>query len=92
MMSEYMPGPWSLWHNEKGAFIVTVNTPEGTTICSRNSIERHAAESIANAHLIAAAPDMFELLKLAIGDSEYVLSNWFWDEVREIIAKVDSRT
>jgi hypothetical protein len=41
------------------------------------------------ANLIASAPEMLALLKLALGDTEYVLSQGFWDQVRAVIAKAE---
>ena len=57
--SEHTKGPWPLWHSDKGAFQIEVG---GFIVCSRNDVSHRAEESIANAHLIAAAPDMLSAL------------------------------
>lgn len=57
-MDEYTQGRWKLWHNDKGAFVISDNN--GAIIVKRNDWDHRAAESIANAHLIWAAADLFE--------------------------------
>lgn len=58
----HTPGPWELWTNDKGAFMISVDN--GTMIiCQRNDIEHRAEQSKANGHLLAAALDMLALLK-----------------------------
>jgi hypothetical protein len=51
---------------------------------------RTEEEALANAHLIAAAPDLLEALEsmLAITDRDHVV----WDEAREAIAKAKGET
>jgi hypothetical protein len=62
-MTDHTDGPWEISHLGKdGAWEIRV---EGFVICSRNRIDDLSLQSIANAKLIAAAPDMLAALKLA---------------------------
>lgn len=61
---KHTPGPWTLWE-ENGGFNITV---PGAVIASRAEWGNRAAESAANARLIAAAPDLFHALKLLLAD------------------------
>jgi len=68
---KHTPGPWGFsgpwgWLTKEGGFsIVAGKQNEQVVICSRNSCGPDAGEMIANARLIAAAPDMLEALKNA---------------------------
>lgn len=62
-MTAHTPGPWLLWQNDKGAFVI--NMADGVSvICSRNDFDHKAAESIANGRLIAEAPKLLAALRL----------------------------
>lgn len=43
-------------------------------------------ESFANAHLIAAAPEMYDLLSTIESDSNQV-PTWLWDRIQQVLAK-----
>jgi hypothetical protein len=58
----HTPGPWNLWCSERGEFYVSASGQE-FVICSRNPVDYRGAESVANAHLIAAAPDLLAALR-----------------------------
>ncbi len=85
-MNNHTPGPWFTVLERTYWKIVT---HDGITICSYD--EYPARLEKADAYLCAAAPEMLELLELAIGDAEYVLSQKFWKEVREIITKATNK-
>jgi hypothetical protein len=57
------PGPWVAYVSETGSFEVDA-THDGLpcAIASRGPWERNRAASAANAHLIAAAPDLLSAL------------------------------
>ena len=57
----HTPGPWACVSGaDKGAFTVYLPS-DGMVICSRNQYESKHAEFLANARLIAAAPDLLAL-------------------------------
>lgn len=58
--TEHTPGPWKLWQNDVGAFVISQG--DAAILCQRNDWDHRAAESSANARLISAAPDMLEAL------------------------------
>lgn len=66
----HTPGPWRLWlsPNEPGVFTLhgASRGPQGRdlTIARRNSGTPNGAEGIANARLLAAAPDLLAGLKV----------------------------
>jgi hypothetical protein len=47
-----------------------------------------APETIANARLIAAAPDLLDLLKTIENDAGQV-PGWLWDRIQAAIAKAE---
>ena len=55
-------GPWGWLTKEGGFSIVAGKQNEQVVICSRNSCSPDAGEMIANARLIAAAPEMLDEL------------------------------
>lgn len=66
-MSDHTPGPWSVNFGMRPPRIWAAAAPE-TTICDmpRWDIE-HWAEREANARLIAAAPDLLDACRVALG-------------------------
>lgn len=64
-MSKHTRGPWTMHDERAGAFIVTAGDREtGYPICARpSSIGEKESECLANARLIAAAPDLLEALE-----------------------------
>ncbi len=60
MSEKFTPGPWQLEELASGAFIV--DTP-AFPVCSRaQSLPEKRDEAYANAHLIAAAPELYTVL------------------------------
>ena len=85
----HTPGPWS-WMNGTLRADSTANPVLMPYLCVDNhGSGARLSVSEPNARLIAVAPDMLALLKLALGDTEYVLCQGFWDEVRAVIAKAE---
>ena len=62
--SNYTPGPWYTKHGH----ISSLRSSHGCTIanCNRSARGISDDEAEANAHLIAAAPEMLEALKVAL--------------------------
>jgi hypothetical protein len=60
-MSGHTPGPWRIaWSSENGAYHIE---GDGFAICRRGPWPNNAAESHANARLIAAAPDLLGVVR-----------------------------
>jgi len=67
-MSKHTPGPWACVSGaRKGEFTVYLPT-DGMLICSRNEYDDKHAEMLANARLIAAAPDLLKATMWARDD------------------------
>jgi len=66
-MSEYTPGPWWVVHGD------LVRTSSGRPI--RQSSDQPLAVRVADAHLIAAAPDLLEALRLILDEPDNDLLN-----------------
>ena len=64
-MSEHTPGPWNLWVGPKGAFQITKGD-DGAVLASRTDWDHRSLESIANARLISAAPDLLAALRAMV--------------------------
>ena len=63
--AKHSPGPWRL----HGGYKTLVVDNEHELVVDATDYNIHIGEAVANAHLIAAAPDMLEMLKEA---SEYL--------------------
>jgi hypothetical protein len=62
----HTPGPWTITRGtkERGSLARGIHRPDGATVVRFNGLGRPASrEGEANAHLIAAAPDLLEALK-----------------------------
>lgn len=60
----HTPGPWEAETVVNGAFeIATIRPDHYRVICSRQPWHHRAEESLANARLIAAAPDLLAVCK-----------------------------
>lgn len=98
-MSKHTPGPWVAQidkHIKRGRKplprMALVMVGGGQAIdCTYSGVDFE--ESAANARLIAAAPEMLEALKAALGflEDEGVLGD-LPDEMRAAIAKAEGRT
>ena len=62
-MSKHTPGPWLVGYAVRGAF--QIEDEYGMVLCTRNYWDNNAEASEANARLIAAAPDLLAMLKVA---------------------------
>jgi len=61
--SKHTPGPWFAETSNDGAWLIHV---AGSVLCQRTQWSHRADESTANAHLIAAVPDLLSGLKAAV--------------------------
>jgi hypothetical protein len=87
----HTPGPWTLALYDNGCFTVTgtMGDMHGAILCSRSDVpDRFVGEGNANAHLIAAAPDMKDALEfIAANSGDPVMEN----VARAAIAKAEGR-
>lgn len=83
-MSEHTPGPWEVARNGK-----TVNIPRGDKPC--HGVYGAFCGTLANAHLIAAAPDLLEALEEIViyagGADNALKDEYVMDRVYTAIAK-----
>jgi hypothetical protein len=69
MEIKHTPGPWKTPNpiadnsGTFGAMVFSVYADNGTHIYDKRIINKHVDEHKANARLISAAPDMFEVIK-----------------------------
>ncbi len=74
--TQHTPGPWKMGYFSGGSQYI--DSPINVHLCSiyvKNGMSALTSEQYANAHLIAAAPDLLELLSSdLIG---YLLDFWF---------------
>jgi hypothetical protein len=94
----HTPGPWIAEimpriGNYAGSFSVEV---EGLVICARAGVPSRASESAANAHLIAAAPDLLDVVKRLMtlytcfdGERPVGAITAVFDDARAAIAKAE---
>ena len=89
IMSEdkFAPGPWSA--PDKGKLIGAVVAKDGEIVCDPSGAGRYEDEAEANARLIAAATEMYELLALL--DNYYAVrgeSNRVTKTISQVLKKV----
>ncbi len=85
--AKHTPDSWILRTWDNGSWeIVAV---DGMVIASRNSYEDRAVEMAANAHLIAAAPDLLAVVQSAIRchESHQMYDKWSLHAARAAVAK-----
>ena len=88
-MSKHTPGKWETV--PKGHALTGVIFAGVEYICTLDESERvpvGSPEYMANARLIAAAPEMYELLKEA-KEANLLTSFIPWDRIAELIAKIE---
>ena len=93
-MSAHTPGPWLIDFCDAGGFYVyvepTVDMGATATIVSRGAWGHKAAESHANARLIAAAPELLAALHgllFKAPDATGEAHDAIWDAARSAYAK-----
>jgi hypothetical protein len=94
-MSEHTPGPWVVDDNREGREgLVTVYGADGSAVTCTGDMEDCTARDLADARLIAAAPDLLAAIEseavrraydAGLGASEW--EAFLWPEARAAIAK-----
>ena len=104
MKTKYTPGPWyfcgAVMRKDylKGenvdviAAIPTINEEAGPAICLISPESESTEIDRANAHLIAAAPELLDCLNkiIAIYESGYTLGPKMIIDIREVISKTEA--
>jgi hypothetical protein len=88
-MAKHTPGPWFL--DDDGRIFDTPDRGQLVAeVATADPAEPPAEEDVANARLIAAAPDLLAALEkvVAISDRKHDA----WDEARAAIAKAEGRS
>lgn len=66
MSAKFTPGPWKVGRANQHLVMVADGRSVGLEICRAKAfVSEYREQSLANARLIAAAPEMYEALKLA---------------------------
>jgi len=92
----YTPGPWKLLQVKSGSLRV-MSGPKNIAETSQATRIEDAQEVLANAHLIALSPRMFEALKALIAidfdteDENYDALAPILDEANAIVAKAEGK-
>jgi len=73
MSAKFTPGPWAVYPGTDGNEICAVDHSPGLPIRQVICGPRRGENWIANAHLIAAAPDMYEALQDLIALAEHAM-------------------
>jgi len=92
MAGKHTPGPWRLFLTTDGRALIGIGEETGEGITDRGfGTWRSGEEQIANARLIAAAPDLLEALKnlVAIYDDEFGIVAPEMDAARAALSKAD---
>ncbi|QDP50503.1 MAG: hypothetical protein Unbinned6284contig1001_59 [Prokaryotic dsDNA virus sp.] len=100
MNTKFTPGPWGMAEskNTLGDFVCNIHqsdgaeyTPHYSDVATTITGEKESIQK-ANAHLIACAPDMYEMLKLAMslmdGDSIEDFA-YQYQEIKSILNQVE---
>lgn len=92
----FTPGPWRADVEHHGGFNIYCRRDKGTggfrVVAHRRSMSHDRAESKANAHLIAAAPTMYEALHAAVYAMEMTgdhRTKWAIDQARAALSKAN---
>lgn len=87
-MSErsYTPGPWTIEPHGKGFALYSGRDAmhHGMNLVCLSEPDSNWE---ANARLIAAAPEMFELLE-TIENDDCAIPAWLWDKIQEVVKRV----
>lgn len=88
VMSKFTKGPWKVLLDEpknqywdKGGSVYSENL--GQKICDVSTLSMHKE---ANAHLIAASPDMFEVLD-SLENDDGSIPEFLWDMRNKVLAR-----
>lgn len=87
-MSKHTPGPWEVFHHSIGTGVTSTKAFDVSDVahCSGFNSRRTRDEELANARLIAAAPELLEVLKEIMSWEENEQMRWA-QKARAAIAK-----
>lgn len=94
-MTEHTPGPWKIVEDRNNHWgMVEIEGPavtvRGLTVAT--NVDAATARRItADARLIAAAPEMYELLR-SIENDDNSVPDWLWQRISEVVDKAEGRT
>jgi hypothetical protein len=80
-MSAHTPGPWSV--EDDTPFSLWVSCPDGKNPLHQNRLNR---DRLANARLMAAAPELLEALESIVASSA-LTDTQLWADARDAVAK-----
>ncbi|HUT57335.1 MAG TPA: hypothetical protein VNA25_05620 [Phycisphaerae bacterium] len=83
-MNGHTPGPWEWWPGTLGGVVSERN---GNHI----AVPARGMRREANARLIAAAPELLDMLKTIENDAGQV-PEWLWGRIQDVIEKAEGRT
>ena len=87
--TQHTPGPWKV-SDKRDADCSVVTSPTGPV--AKTYWTQNVPEMRANAHLIAAAPELLAALKALEGSFEKHRPKTMWDAARAAIAKAEGRS
>ena len=91
-MSKHTPGPWEAFQNDLGCGVLATKRADVAYCWTRDGwpldSSRPISESVANARLIAAAPELLEVLKEIMSWEENEQALWA-KKARAAIAKAE---
>jgi hypothetical protein len=98
-MSRFTPGPWTCDEDDKQYVIGEGQSKYRTHVGTVYADDTDPKEAKANAHLIAAAPDMYEALQLVVGirahlrvsGVDFVDAGKAYDAAEAALAKAEGR-
>ena len=95
-MSKHTPGPWEAFQNDLGCGVLATKRADVAYCWTRDGwpldSSRPISESVANARLIAAAPELLEALKEVSAEARHPDYDWnvaLLKTVRAAIAKAE---
>ena len=83
-MTQHTKGPWKIDEAEDLPLAIIEDTPDGMGVCE---IGAFTPQNIANAHLIAAAPELLEQLEALCAWAEAKNAHPITQEARRVINK-----
>lgn len=91
--TKHTPAPWSATRGFDAMHISGATTEKGKAFCTLTGNDWEQA--VANAQLIAAAPELFEALKNIIDDPcgtlDVVMEPWKIEDSKQAIAKAEGK-
>jgi len=93
-MTQHTPGPWTIGSRTDGGCWRVIDAPTwdafAKVVIKMTDAKADSEQGLANARLIAAAPEMLEMLK-RLDNSLESLGRSYRLQIREVIAKAEGR-